>query len=464
MNHRIKREQTIHWNFGPSGSVHKRYMRRCLASVINVAEGAVRAGKTIDNVFAFGMLLETCPDKIHLATGSTIANAKLNIGDCNGFGLEYQFRGRCHWGKYKGNDCLYVRAKTGQKVVIFAGGAKADSFKKIRGNSYGMWIATEINLHHDDTIKEAFNRQLAARLRRVFWDLNPDNPNARIYTDYIDRYQKRMATGELPAGYLNYQHFTIRDNATITPERLREIVSQYDETSIWYRRDILGERCVADGLVYPQFANRPDKYIVNLAELPGEARKQLIGSIEFISIGIDFGGNRSLTTFVATAVLRGFSGLLILRDHHIKGRKGDIDANVVNREFTGFVQRLRADFPTAYIQYAFGDSEAQYLINGLRRAINAAGLGIKLGDSAKYEIVSRIQCTNTLLNTGRLHILPDCELVIGGLRSAVWDKDAAEKGKDVRLDNFSSDIDIMDATEYSFERFMTRLLPKGAAV
>ena len=45
-----------------------------------------------------------------------------------------------------------------------------------------LWIATEINLHHDNTIKEAFNRQLAAQRLKVFWDLNPDNPRAVSYT------------------------------------------------------------------------------------------------------------------------------------------------------------------------------------------------------------------------------------------------------------------------------------------
>lgn len=66
---------------------HKRYIRACRAGTCCVAEGAVRAGKTIDNVFAFCTALETSPDKIHLATGSTIGAAKLNIGDCNGFGI-----------------------------------------------------------------------------------------------------------------------------------------------------------------------------------------------------------------------------------------------------------------------------------------------------------------------------------------------------------------------------------------
>lgn len=60
---------------------HREYMSRAYSSVINVAEGAVRAGKTVDNVFVFAALLENSPDKFHLATGSTLGNAKLNIGD-----------------------------------------------------------------------------------------------------------------------------------------------------------------------------------------------------------------------------------------------------------------------------------------------------------------------------------------------------------------------------------------------
>ena len=230
------------------GEKHKAYIQRAMRCTISVAEGAVRAGKTIDNIAAFAALIEKgTPDRIHLATGSTAANAKLNIGDANGFGLEYIFRGRCRWTKYKGNEALVIKSHRRDYVVIFAGGAKADSFKKIRGNSFGMWIATEINLHHEDTIKEAFNRQLAAKLRRVFWDLNPSSPGHWIYQNYIDRFPERLG------GQYNYQHFTIRDNATITAARLAEIESQYDVNSIWYRRDIRGERCAPEGLVYQKF-------------------------------------------------------------------------------------------------------------------------------------------------------------------------------------------------------------------
>lgn len=235
------------------GEKHRRYIRACRENMYNIAEGAVRAGKTVDNVFAFCTELEECPDKIHLASASTAATAKLNIGDCNGMGIEAQYRGRCSWGKYRGNECMRVRTRTGEKIVIFVGAGKADSFKRIRGNSYGMWIATEINLHHDTFIQEAFNRTAAARLRKFFWDLNPSAPNAAIYEKYIDLYRARQEMGEMPGG-CNYELFLMRDNATITEERFEQIVAQYDETSIWYKRDILGERVAAEGMIYPGYA------------------------------------------------------------------------------------------------------------------------------------------------------------------------------------------------------------------
>ena len=58
---RYTRKRTIPFNFSEK---HKEYIRKCEASMYNVAEGAVRAGKTVDNVFAFAhelCLLYTSP-------------------------------------------------------------------------------------------------------------------------------------------------------------------------------------------------------------------------------------------------------------------------------------------------------------------------------------------------------------------------------------------------------------------
>ena len=77
-------ERTI--PFAPLSRKHAEYIHGGLESRISVAEGAIRSGKTLNHCIIAAARLEICRDKIHLASGSTMANAKLNIGVCNGFG------------------------------------------------------------------------------------------------------------------------------------------------------------------------------------------------------------------------------------------------------------------------------------------------------------------------------------------------------------------------------------------
>lgn len=407
--------------------------------------GAVRAGKTVDNVYAFAHELKTTPDKIHLATGSTSANAKLNIGDANGFGLEYIFRGQSHWGKFKGNECLYIKGPDTnyrQKIVIFAGAAKEDSYKKIRGNSYGMWIGTEINLHHDNTIKEAFNRQLAAKRRKIFWDLNPDNPNADIYTKYIDLYAKKHKDGILLGGY-NYQHFTIFDNVNIPDLRKQEIISQYDQNSIWYLRDILGKRCIAEGLCYRKFANKPIAYRIS--------REEAKQKISQIIIGVDFGGSGSGHAFVATGISRDYRDVIgLASERHF----GDIDPNKLGDLFVDFVLKVINLYGMPDICYA--DSAEQTLIRGLRTSIMNKNISLIIDNAWKSEINERIRATNRLMGQMRIYLTDDCESLETAFCTAVWNPKILTK--DERLDDGTSDIDSLDAFEYTIERSIELLI------
>lgn len=441
----IIKRKTIPFNFSEK---HIDYIRKSKDCTYNIAEGAIRAGKTIDNVFAFSHEIQSSKDKLHLATGSTVANAKLNIGDANGFGLEYIFRGQCRWGKYKDNDALFIRGpatRYKQKIIIFAGGAKADSFKKIRGNSYGMWIATEINLHHDNTIKEAFNRTAAADKRKFFWDLNPDNPNAEIYTEYIDKYERKAKSGKLLGGY-NYQHFTLDDNINITAERREEIKSQYDETSIWYKRDILGQRCIAEGLIYRIFADNPKKFIWD-ANLP---------KIMSIYIGVDFGGNSSAHSFVATGVTPDYKNVIVLESERIPCDKGDIDPDKLGLMFCNFCKRIIARHGS--ITEVYCDSAEQVLIAGFRSIARRQGLSwLRIHNSLKEEINNRINLTVQLMAQGRFFYTPKyCETLVSALSTAIWNPKQLTKNE--RLDDGTSDIDTLDSFEYTIERLAKRLV------
>ena len=453
----VRKKKTIPFNFSEK---HMAYIYACQFNTYNILEGAVRSGKTIDNVYAFAHELKTTPDKIHLATGSTMANAKLNIGDANGFGLEYIFRGQCRWSKYKDNDCLRIKGpSTGykEKIVIFAGGKSSDSYKKIRGNSYGMWIATEINLHHDNTIKEAFNRQLAAKRRKIFWDLNPEHPKAPIYQDYLDVYAEKAKSGILLGGY-NYQHFNIFENVNIPRKRLLEIVSQYDPESIWYIRDIEGKRTIAEGLIYVKLATSiaasDNKYLIDKKRVKELIARREIGEI---NIGVDFGGNGSGHAFVASAPVSGFGKLIALASEWHNADQTDPDD--LARLFLEFVRKVLKEY--GFVTNVYCDSAEQVLKRGLESALAKNDLGsIKVKNALKIKITDRIFTLTALNAQDRFFYTEDCKSLTEALSMAVWNPKNTELE---RLDDGTSDIDTLDAFEYSYERDYKKYIKKKAS-
>lgn len=389
-----------------------------------------------------------------MASGSTLANAKLNIGECNGYGLEYQFKGRCKWGKFKDNEALFINTKTGQKIVIFVGGGKADSYKKILGNSYGLWIATEINEHYDcdnskeSFIKVAFARQLASDNPKWFWDLNPGNPNDTIYKEYLDLWKEKGLLG----GY-NYKHFTIFDNAAITEQRKAEIISQYDPTSIWYQRDILGKRVVAEGLIYCEFK---DYHIVkmndwNAIDENGNYTNPIRNALKFITIGVDFGGNISAHSFNATGFTYQFRKFGTIKQRRIAKR---IDDKELTEEFIKFIKELKEEYPNVNIIDIRCDSAEQTLIAGFERALRENNIGIAINNAVKGEILNRIRFYCKMFSTNKYFVLECCNDLIMAFKTAVWEKDK----NDVRLDDGKQDVDSLDAQEYSTEPYQNVLV------
>ena len=441
--------QTNKIQWGEFSLKHKRYIQNALKCQMSVAEGAIRSGKTIDHCIIAAIYLETCQDKIHLASGSSIANAKLNIGDCNGFGLEHLFRGRCHWGKYKDNEALYIDfTKTGSKVVVFAGGGKADSFKKILGNSYGLWIATEINQHYDNDdsetsfIKVAFGRLIAAKQPKILWDLNPSDPNHKIYREYIDKYKI-----EYLGGY-NYEHFTIMDNKTISPERKEQIKQNYDINTIWYKRDILGERCVAEGLIYREFADNNDKYVIESVNKD---------DIWFIRVGIDFGNSLSSHTFVATAVGYNFKEIIPIKELKIPGT-ANLTPNQLDERFYDFISQVYKAYNRMLVIRC--DNAETTLINGFKAKLLKEGCTFAVVKGAiKKPIIDRIKITNRIMGDGRFKIYKECVNLINAFNSAVWDS----KHPDERLDEvgINNPVDMLDAFEYSIEENINDIIKTG---
>ena len=414
--------------FSPKQAELVKQLKKNKLSRINILTGAVRSGKTWISLIIFALWVATMPENAEfLMTGKTLTSLKRNC-----LNLLQSLVGEDNFTYNIGKK----EASLFGRMVHLEGVNDTRAENKIRGMTLTGAYCDEITLYDEEFFSMLLGR-LSVDNAKLLATTNPDSPRHWVMVKYIER------AGELD---LNRMNFTIDDNPFLPAKYVENLKKEY--TGVFYKRFILGQWVVAEGACYPQIADKPEDYIID--KLPEDAR--------FISIGVDWGGNRSLTAFVATVFHGNYDKITVLKDYHIEGKKGEIDANRVNTEFIRFYNILREEYPNIPVRFVFADSAEQYLINGLRGVVQK--LGLSVGDSQKVPIVQRIICTNSLLNTGRMKIHKDCKYVIDGLRAALWDGKAAAKGEDKRLDDFTSDIDVLDATEYSFERFIPRLTPR----
>lgn len=270
------------------GNKSKRYIRNCTTHWLNVTEGGKRAGKNVINILAFCRALELHKNHLHLVAGVTIATAKINVIDCDGFGIAHYFAGRCREGKYKERDALYINTVTGEKVVLISGGETKADYKKIKGNTYGMAYVTEANECHESFIKEVFTRTLSSSDIKIFFDLNPFGPSHWFYTEILDPHEEKQEQDN-NYGY-NWEHFTIFDNMSISNAALKRRLGTYDKDSFWYKSDILGHRLMPQGRIYTGY--KPEVHDIQFKDVP-------LSQIAYVNLGEDFGSSGSASVFIA---------------------------------------------------------------------------------------------------------------------------------------------------------------------
>ena len=181
-------------------------------------------------------------------------------------------------------------------------------------------------------------------------------------------------------------------------------------------------------MIYQQFADDPNKY-------RGELKDHK--DVQHIKIGVDFGGNRSNHAFVATGTAD-FNKLVVLASRSIPAPGTDVDKLIaLFIQFAQYVEKAYGEITGVYC-----DSEEQTIINTIR-----AKTGYPIYNAIKGSILDRIRFTDLMLSTNRIVVLPDNDALIAGLADARWDT----KHDDTRLDDGTSDIDVLDAFEYSVE-------------
>lgn len=236
------------------------------------------------------------------------------------------------------------------------------------------------------------------------------------------------------------QEYTIFDNPFLSKKYVKGLCDEYAGT-VYYDRYILGLWKNAEGIIFKKYAGQPDKFI--LSALPKDTR------MSHVNIGVDFGGNGSYHTFVATGFLLNYSHIVILESERIEGTTTPEE---LDEAFIDFCRMVIDKYKSATVSNTwnvYADSAEQVLIRGLRVAAAKARLPVNICNARKMPIKDRIKLLLRLFGINKLFFMFTAKSAITAYQTAVYNSKPGHQ--DERLDDGTSDIDTCDATEYSIE-------------
>lgn len=257
--------------------------------------------------------------------------------------------------------------------------------------------------------------------------LNPENKNHWLKKDFLDVIEEKGLD-------VYTQYYTIFDNSFLPKDFVENLCKEYKGT-VYYNRLILGQWCDAEGLIFQQIANDDERFITTT-----------IHYNSIISIGIDWGGNKSKHSITATKISRNFKSVQVLKSSTMKAT--GTNTKQVFRWIINFIKEIQDKYGT--VSFIFADSAEQVLNNSLNGELRANEINLVVQDSLKIEIKNRIELWNRLLNLDKISFIEgQCQTLIEALQTALYD----EKAKDDRWidDGETSDIDSLDSFNYSFE-------------
>lgn len=385
----------------------------------NIKSGAVRSGKSfVDTAYIV-------PHRIRERAGKPGLNVIMGVSKESIERNVLQPMREIYTSDLIGNINNRNVARVCGEDVYCLGAEKVSQVAKIQGASIKYCYGDEIAKWN----KEVF-QMLKSRLDKTYscFDgaCNPENPTHWL-KEFIDNKELDI--------YL--QKYTIFDNPFLDPEFVKQLCKEYEGT-VYYDRLILGLWKRAEGAIYRKFADHPEEFI----------KEPAASDLTEIAIGVDFGGNKSGHSFVARGYDRDNNvyGLKSVR-HMNKDFKDGIDSNILNDLLIKFVNEVQEKY--GKVDFIYWDNAETTLGQSIRNAMLKANPATNVRPAKKNRIKDRIECVLKLMGAGRFFITEDCETLSTALQEAVWDEKAM---KDDRLDDGSSDIDTLDAFEYTIER------------
>lgn len=394
-----------------------------------IADGAIRSGKSVAMSLSFVVWAMSEFESCNFAMcGKTIGSFRRNVL----FWLKLMLRSRGYSvSEQRTENLVVVRRGNIENYFYVFGGKDERSQDLIQGITLAGVFFDEVALMPESFVNQATGR-CSVDGSKFWFNCNPGSPAHWFKTGWIDkRADKRLL----------YLHFTMGDNLSLSEAVKERYRGMY--TGVFFKRYILGEWKSADGVIYRQFADDPERFILD--EVPADI---IIGTM-----GLDFGGNGSAHAGCLVGITRGYRSIVILDEYY---RKEVIDPGTLTDDVCGFVQRSQAQCRATSI---WCDSAETTLIKGIRTEVFARHIPVEVRNARKGEIIDRIRLCDMLMSQGRFFIMRRCRHTIAALSEAVWDSKSPTR--DRRLDDGSTNIDSLDALEYALEPHANRLIEFG---
>lgn len=396
-----------------------------------ICDGAIRSGKTSLMTVAFiDWAMREFNNTCFAICGKTVGSARRNI--IKPYTAMKYARDRYKITENISEKTMTVRRGNKTNVFYIFGGKDEGSAALIQGMTLGGVLLDEVVLMPRSFVEQAIARCSLDGYKLMF-NCNPGSPEHWFYNDWI-----KDADGENVKNILHL-HFRIEDNPGLSEERIREYYATYE--GVFYERFVLGNWVRAEGLIYSSFANNSDLFIVD------ECKENLV----YITIGVDYGASKSHTAFKATGFTHGFKTVYSIAECD---SEGVAEPNEIYRRFEEFYLSVVKRWSKCFYVFADYGALGQVLTNGLMLYMQRKGYPVQIQDCIKGRIVERIELVSQLMAQGRYKILRSCPRLIRAFKDAVWD----EKHDDIRLDDGSTDVDSLDAFEYSIFPLYDKLI------
>lgn len=396
----------------------------------NFKVGAVRSGKTFqdkEDMIPRRIRERAGKDGLVVIIGVTEATVERNVlrpmRDKFGSDLVGTISKNKVW--LFGEECYALGAEKVTQVAKIQGA----SFKYVYGDEVAKW-----NKEVFDMVKSRLDQEYSC----FDGTCNPEQK-----THWLKEFLDSDAD-------IYIQHYTIDDNTFLSPVFKENLKKEY-AGSVLYNRYILGLWCNAEGLIYMTFANNPEKYQWKKKKEKTEEWDLPEG---YTIIGIDYGGTKSGQAFVCLRISYDFRYVIALgSEKHF----GDIDPDKLEDLQIGFALKMMNKYDCD-IDYMFPDNEESVLIRGLRNRAIQEGITATIRGSKKESVNDRIDCERMMISYQLFYYIPgECDTLVEALETALWSDKPSKENKDERLDDFTTDIDTLDAFEYAFERYMRQI-------